>query len=113
MKRLTKLNSSHHILPERFQQVFIDFKSKVNFPTKTDFYDGANLLQRIQYFYSLDPYDIAQGKLRIRKTHAKLTPEDVFELALLRFEGPSRLNKFVEFEYALAIEWAEAALKFV
>ena len=113
MKRLTTLNSNFEILPERFQQVFINFKSKVNFPTQMDFYDGANLLQRIQYFYSLDPYNIAHGKLRNRNTHARLTPEDVFELGLLRFEGHSRLNGYIDLEYALAIEWAEAALKFV
>ena len=43
-------------------------------------------------------------------THARLFADDCFYLAQERIDGKNSLNKF-GVEFALAIEWAEAALQ--
>ena len=84
------------------------------FPSIDDFYGSAISLLRIQYTYNLNPIDIANGKLREIQSAARLSPYEVFELGKMRNDTSVhvRINKFNGIEYALAIDWTQAALKY-
>ena len=52
-----------------------------------------------------------RGKLGKRETSAHLTVEDCLDLAVHCYEGKHPLRSDLHAEYALAIEWIEAALE--
>lgn len=73
--------------------------------------DAAVLaLVRIQFVYKLDPLDIAQGILMGTDSKAKLSRRQMMMIAYSRFSGEQSLRPHLGKEYALALEWAEAAL---
>ena len=55
--------------------------------------------------------ELAKGKIRDKETHARLTVEDCFFLATERINGKNPLLISGGMDYAIAIEWAEAALE--
>ncbi len=54
--------------------------------------------------------EVVKGKLRNRQTLARLSVEDSMLIAQSRLSGQSPLRTDLHIEYALGIEWAEAAL---
>ena len=55
--------------------------------------------------------DLAKGLIRDRQTLARLMSEDAFFLASERLEGQNPLLISGGVDYAIAVEWAEAALE--
>lgn len=78
----------------------------------TDDYKGSILgLLRVQYTYQLPLVNLARGQIRSKSTHARLSVDDCFFLAKERIEGANPLLISGGIDYAVAIEWAEAALE--
>ena len=65
-------------------------------------------IQRYTYSFSVK---LANGVIRERITSAKLFVDDLFYLAKERIEGNNPLQVSGGIDYAVAIEWAEAALE--
>lgn len=79
-----------------------------------DDYKGAILgLLRVQFTYELPIVDLAKGWIKHKATHARLSVGDCFFLAKERIEGHNPMLKSGGVDYAVAIEWAEAALELV
>ena len=90
---------------------FFEFKKKITWPEVDDLKGAIHGLLRIQYTYRLEAVDVAKGLLRGRQTLARLSPEDCLFLAEGRLQGDDPLRKDHTKEYALAIEWVEAAVQ--
>ena len=104
---------------------------RIKWPTDVDFKGVIHGLLRVQYTYHLDickllsktkiiqlilktvhAVKLANGFIRDRETSAKLFVDDLFFLAKERIDGNNPLLCLVKgTDYALAIEWAEAALE--
>ncbi len=101
--------------------------SKVDWPEEND-YKGTKIqkewfvfdardagsihgILRVQFTYRLPILDLARGRIRDRQTLARLTVEDIFFLASERLDGKNPLLINGGTDYAIAIEWAEAALE--
>ena len=80
-------------------------------PDPEDFRGAIQGLLRVQYTYQLEIVDLAKGTIKKRITHARLFVEDCFFLAKERIDGQNPLLKSGGIDYAIAIEWAEAALQ--
>ena len=72
-------------------------------------------LSRIQAFYRLDTFDVAMGKLANKESSARLTWKDCVLLSNFRLSSEAGTMRQIsgQPENALAIEWREAALKYV
>ena len=75
-------------------------------------------LLRAQHTYQLPITDLANGKIKNKITHAYLTAADCLFIATERLYGNnpmlSQLSQLFQsggVDYAIAIEWAEAALQ--
>lgn len=85
----------------------------VIWPGKEDL-DGSGLsLARVQFTHQIPAIDLAQGYFTPinLKTYAALTVDECMEIAHQRVEGYNPSNIDGSSEFALAIEWAEAALE--
>ena len=95
------------------QTEITSLKWSVKWPNQKDIEGSALALSRIQAFYRLNPLDIANGQLGHIKTGARLSWKDCALLGNHRLKG--KANTLApskgEPEYAVAIEWKEAALK--
>jgi len=80
-------------------------------PTDADVEGASQSLARLQFAYRLDPTEIAFGKLREIQTEARLSVMDMMEIAERRGSGRVPMRPQISREYALAIEWAEGALR--
>lgn len=67
-------------------------------------------LARIQYAYRLDPIDLAWGYIRGIQTQARLSLDQMLDIGSGRYSGLHPLRTGLGREFALAVEWAEAAL---
>lgn len=83
------------------------------FPTEGDMEGVTQSLARIQFAYRYDPVDIALGVVGGVATEARLTVADCFDIAKRRYSGENLLRPHIHKEYALAIEWAEAAHRLI
>ena len=61
----------------------------------------------------LPTIDIALGKLGQKKTNARLSVNDCLALAKLCLEKPGVVHNHYQEQYALAIEWLEAAHRYL
>jgi hypothetical protein len=84
---------------------------RVDWPQMVDYSGAIQGLLRVQYTYKLNPVDLANGLIKNRQTLAKLSSEDCLFLANERMEGNNPLKVQGGIDYAVAIEWAEAALE--
>ena len=80
-----------------------EMRSIKKWPTNEDLEGVILALCKIQHTYRVSILDLAKGIIGRHKTHAYLTSEDCFKIA------QSQMQPKIEF-FALAIEWAEAAL---
>ena len=104
-----------HLLPslqsEKMLNEKFDFiKTKIGWPGEEDFKGVIQGLLRVQFTYQLSIVDMAKGLIGSRQTNAFLSPEDCLFLAKERIDGNNPLLKGGGIDYAVAIEWAEAAL---
>ena len=84
----------------------------IEWPDRDDLMGALQGLLRAQHTYMLPTKELARGKLKNRKTLARLSAEDCVEIASHCLSG-NQLPLWTKFEYpqyALAIEWLEAAL---
>jgi len=72
----------------------------IELPTKEDLVEASQAVARIQFVYRLDPVEMAEGIIKGVQTEGKLSGTQMMMIAL---------NCINEDEFALAIEWAEAA----
>jgi hypothetical protein len=88
------------------------FKAMRNvvWPDDADLIGTIHGLLRAQHTYMLPATEVVKGKLRNRQTLAQISVEDSMLIAQSRLSGESPLRNDLHIEYALAIEWAEAAL---
>lgn len=84
---------------------------RVSWPEEIDFKGAIHGLLRVQFTYHLPTIDIADGKLRDRQTLARLSVDDCLFLAKDRLNGKNPLLTTGGIDFAVAIEWAEAALE--
>ena len=68
-------------------------------------------LLRAQHTYQLPITDLANGKIKNKITHAYLTAADCLFIATERIYGNNPMLSSGGVDYAIAIEWAEAALQ--
>ena len=67
---------------------------------------------RAQYIYQLPIIELARGKIQHRNTEARLSVDDCFFIATNGNYGPNLIEiNNVKVNFAIAIEWAEAALQ--
>jgi hypothetical protein len=79
-------------------------------PTWLDL-DGAALsLARIQFTYKLDPQDISKGIINGIQTEARLNSDELVDIAERRISGMTPSKPGHPKDYAVAFEFAEAAL---
>jgi len=79
-------------------------------PDESDLEGVTQALARIQFAYRLDPVELARGRIRGVETEARLSVRQMMKIAEKRFSGAQPLRPAIGKEYALAIEWTEAAL---
>ena len=83
----------------------------VSWPVSADLVGVMQGLLRAQHTYMLSTKEIVKGKLRKRETLARLSMFDCLDIVYDCLSGENPLWEFFEYpEYALAIEWLEAAL---
>lgn len=103
-----------HLLPSlqdnKLLEKFDFIKTKIGWPGDEDFKGVIQGLLRVQFTYQLRIVDMAKGLIGNRQTNAYLSPEDCLFLAQERIDGNNPLLKGGGIDYAVAIEWAEAAL---
>ena len=78
-------------------------------PDASDMEGVTQALARIQFAYRLDPVDMANGVISGVQTKARLSPIDMINIAMRRNSGMHPIRPGLGREFALAIEWAEAA----
>merc|ERR1711892_828592 len=78
-------------------------------PDANDMEGVTQSLARIQFAYRLDPLDMASGVIAGVQTEARLSPIDMINIAMRRNSGMHPIRPGLGREFALAIEWAEAA----
>ena len=83
------------------------------YPDHNDIEGVTQALSRVMFTYKLDPLDLANGKILGMVTSARLSPVDMFNIALRRNSGQNPLRPGLSREFAMSIEWAEAALTLV
>ena len=88
-------------------------KADIEWPTTLDVAGSVFSLFTIQYTYTLPVVDLARGNLGKRKTFARLTIEDIERIVELRLEDETTITHFPGRDFALAIEWVEAAIRFL
>ena len=79
------------------------------YPDSNDMEGVTQALARIQFTYRLDPLDLATGLIHGVQTRARLSPVDMINIAMRRNSGQHPIRPGLGREFALAIEWAEAA----
>lgn len=89
----------------------IELKFKEFWPDKLDVQGAMVSLLRIQNVYMLPVIDIANGILSDKKTHARLTVDDLYEIGKDRLETIGLVRELPSPDFALAVEWLEAALQ--
>ena len=83
----------------------------VNWPDSADWIGVVQGLLRAQHTYMLPTKEVVKGKLQNRETLARLSISDCLEIANECLSGDNPLWDYFQYpEYALAIEWLEAAL---
>lgn len=80
-------------------------------PDALDYNGAIHALLRVQYTYQLPIIDLARGKIQNRFTQARMDVQDCYFLARERIQGDNPLMVSGGIDYAIAIEWAEAALE--
>ena len=84
---------------------------KMEWPSKLDVAGSVFSLVTIQYTYKIPVMDLAKGKLRKRDTKATLTIDDIEDIVHKRMEDRTSLTHLPGKDYAIAIEWLEAAVR--
>jgi hypothetical protein len=84
----------------------------VDWPEEVDYKGAIHGLMRVHFTYQLPPVDLARGLIRNRQTLARLSSQDCLFLAQERMQGDNPLLVEGGIDYAVAIEWAEAALEY-
>ena len=81
-----------------------------DWPSSEVDFNGASLgLVRAQYTYQLPILDLAQGRIKSKFTFARLSHDDCYSIAKDRFQGTNPILPSGGKDYAMAIEWSEAA----
>lgn len=84
---------------------------KMEWPTKLDVAGSVFSLVTIQYTYKIPITDLAKGKLGKRDTKATLTIDDIEDIVHNRMKDHTSLTHLPGKDYAIAIEWLEAAVR--
>ena len=87
--------------------------NSIEMPTELDLEGAAQALARIQFAYRINPIELAEGRIMNVQTKARLSAEQMMDIARRRISGSHPMRPRNGREYALAIEWAEAALEIV
>ena len=80
------------------------------YPDGQDMEGVTQSVSRVMFTYKLDPLDLANGKIYGKQTEARLSPVDMFNIAIRHNSGQYPLRPGLSREFAVSIEWAEAAL---
>ena len=82
---------------------------EIEMPEEMDLEGVTQALARIQFAYRLDPVELAGGKIKDTQTEGRLSVKQMMNIAERRISGAQPMRPAIGKEYALAIEWAEAA----
>jgi len=90
---------------------FVDEIINGEAPSLGDFDGAAMALARIQFTYRIPVSDLAKGIINGVETEARLTADELFEIAEQRVSGRVISKHGHPKDYAIAFEFAEAALE--
>ena len=80
-----------------------------DWPDSADIEGVTQAVARVMFTYNLDPLDMSRGLIHGHQTSARLSAADMFNIAYTRSTGHHPLRPGLGPEFALSIQWAEAA----
>ena len=87
--------------------------TKMEWPQAEDVAGSIHALFAIQHTYRIPVADLAKGRLGERKTFATLQIEDIDHIVANRLESETSLTHIPGKDYAICIEWIEAAIRYI